>query len=97
MWHTQKHYAKLQSVKGTYTVRKLVIAAVLMLVFMIKATLQYTCTSNNSTEINEIYHFTSFNYLLSLKIIAGPISGNLYYLAQGSDSSNVEMTTIVKL
>ena len=97
MWHTQKHYAKLQSMRTTFTVKKLAAAAVLMLIFIIKATLQYTCTSTSSTEIYYIGYKNSFTLSAIKKIVEGPISGNFYYLFQGSNISNVQMTTIAKL
>ena len=97
MWHSQKYDAKLQSMSTTFTIKKLVAAAVLLLVLIIKATLQYTCTSTSSTEIFEYGYESSFSLSSIKKIVEGPVSGDFYYLAQGSDISRVQKTTIVKL
>ena len=95
MWPTPKHSAKLHSLKRTFTTKKIMVAVVLMLVFIIKATLQYTCTSTSSTEMDLIIQRSTFDS--SLKIIAGPISGNLYYLSQDNFNLNTTWTIIVKL
>ena len=94
MWHTN---AKLQSIMKIFTVKKLMVMVVLMLIYVIKETLQYECKSTSSTELYLIGYESPLTLSSIKKIIEGPISGSFYYLFQGSDSSNVEMTTICKL
>ena len=105
MWHGN---AKLQSVMTALTVKKLVVVAILMIVLIIKVTLQCTCNNTSSTEICEqryrfYLHNSPSSYLFSftqiMKIVVGPVSWNLYFLALIQDSmySSAELTTIVKL